>query len=191
MNSIYKEAIGKVRTKIVATLGPASSNAVVIRKLVEAGADVFRLNFSHGTHDDHTAVLDLIRRISGEIGVQLAVLQDLCGPKIRLGAIPGGVAVCDLDADFILAREPDGGDDPHYLTSTYHDLPGDLAVGQSVLFADGTVAMDVIDRGPGWAKLKVTLPGQIRSHQGINVPGEGLSVTTLTEKDLNDLDWTA
>lgn len=191
MNSIYKEAIGKVRTKIVATLGPESSDAVVIRKLVEAGADVFRLNFSHGSHADHTAVLDLIRRISGEMGVQLAVLQDLCGPKIRLGAIPGGVAVCDLDAHFILARERDGGDDPHYLTSTYHDLPGDLAVGQSVLFADGTVAMDVIDKGPGWAQLKVTLPGQIRSHQGINVPGGGLSVATLTEKDLNDLDWTA
>jgi pyruvate kinase len=190
MNQVYKEAIGKVRTKIVATLGPASSNALVIGKLVEAGADVFRLNFSHGTHDDHGAVLELIRQIGREMGVQLGVLQDLCGPKIRLGAISGGVAVCDLDADFILAREPDGGNDPHHLTSTYSELPDDLAVGQNVLFADGTVAMDVMEKGPGWAKLKVTLPGQIRSHQGINVPGGGLSVATLTEKDLNDLEWT-
>ena len=190
MTSAYKEAIGKVRTKIVVTLGPASSNALVIGKLVEAGADVFRLNFSHGTHDDHSAVFELIRRIGGEMGVQLAVLQDLCGPKIRLGVIPGGVAVCDLDGEFTLASQPAGGDDPHYLTSSYSDLPGDLVVGQSILFADGTVGMDVVDRGPGWARLRVTLPGQIRSHQGINVPGGGLSVATLTEKDLYDLDWT-
>ena len=96
MSSVYKEAIGKVRTKIVATLGPASSNALVIGRLVDAGADVFRLNFSHGTHDDHTAVFNLISRISVEKGVQLAVLQDLCGPKIRLGPIPGGVVACAI-----------------------------------------------------------------------------------------------
>ena len=84
---------------------------------------------------------------------------------------PGGVVACDLDAEFFLAAEPNEGDDPHYLTSTHPDLADDLTVGQSVLFADGTVAMDVVARGPGWAQLKVTLPGQIRSHQGINVPG--------------------
>jgi pyruvate kinase len=190
MNSPYREATGKTRTKIVATLGPASSNALLIGRLVDAGADVFRLNFSHGTHDDHTAVFNLIRRIGDEKEVQLAVLQDLCGPKIRLGEIPGGVVACDLDADFILSAEPKQGDDPHNLTSTHPELADDMEVGQSVLFADGTVAMNVVARGAGWAKLKVTLPGQIRSHQGINVPGAGLSVATLTEKDLDDLKWT-
>jgi pyruvate kinase len=190
MNSDYKEAIGRMRTKIVATLGPASSNAPVLGRMVDAGADVFRLNFSHGTHAEHTAALDLIRRIGREKGVQLAVLQDLCGPKIRLGTIPGGVVVCDLDSEFMLLSEPGGSDDPHCLTSTHRELADDLEPGQSVLFADGTVAMDVVDRGPGRARLKVTLPGQIRSHQGINVPGAGLSVATLTEKDLADLDWT-
>ena len=82
-------------------------------------------------------------------------------------------------------------DDPHCLTSTYRNLADDLDVGQSVLFADGTVAMDVVARGPGWARLKVTLPGRIRSNQGINVPRTGLSVAALTDKDLADLDWTA
>ncbi len=191
MTSEYKEAIGKMRTKIVATLGPASSNELVLSRMVDAGADVFRLNFSHGTHEEHTAALSLIRRIAGEKRVQLAVLQDLCGPKIRLGAIPGGVVVCDLDSEFTLTSEATGTLDPHFLTSTYHELPDDLELGQSVLFADGTVAMDVVDRVPGRVRLKVTLPGQIRSHQGINVPGAGLSVATLTEKDLTDLDWTA
>ena len=190
MTSSYKEAIGKVRTKIVATLGPASTNAQVLGRLVDAGADVFRLNFSHGSHDDHTRAYELIRGIATDKGVQLAILQDLCGPKIRLGPIPGGVVACDLDAEFMLAREPRAGDDPHYLTSTYADLPDDLKVGQSVLFADGTVAMDVEAIRPGWARLRVTLPGQIRSAQGINVPGAGLNVASPTEKDLEDLEWT-
>ncbi len=191
MDLHYKEAVGKIRTKIVATLGPASCDAGVLGRMIDAGADVFRLNFSHGTHEEHTANLNLVRRIAAEKQVQLAVLQDLCGPKIRLGAIPGGVAVCDLDAEFILTSEPEQGDDPHRLTSTHRDLPHDLQLGQSVLFADGTVAMDVIERGSGSVKLKVTLPGQIRSHQGINVPGAGLSVAALTEKDLADLEWTS
>ncbi len=190
MDLHYKEAVGKIRTKIVATLGPASIDAAVLGRMVDAGADLFRLNFSHGTHEQHTAALNLIRRIAAEKQVQLAVLQDLCGPKIRLGTIPGGLAVCDLDAEFVLSSEPDASENPHQLTSTHRDLPRDLELGQSVLFADGTVAMEVIERGPCRVRLKVTLPGQIRSHQGINVPGAGLSVAALTEKDLLDLDWT-
>ena len=188
-NSIL-EPLGKVRTKIVATLGPASREPAVIRKMVEAGVDVFRLNFSHGTHDEHSATLETIRLISKETGRQLAVLQDLCGPKIRLGDIPGDVVECDFGAEFCLSDERKETDDPHQLTCSYKALTNDLEVGQSVLFADGTVAMDVTERGPGWARLKVTLPGRIRSHQGINVPSAALSVSALTDKDLEDLDWT-
>ena len=98
---------------------------------------------------------------------------------------------CDFGAEFCLASELKEGSDTHQLTCTYKTLPDDLEVGQSVLFADGTVVMDVIERGPGWARLKVTLPGRIRSNQGINVPGAALSVAALTDKDLADLDWTA
>jgi pyruvate kinase len=191
VKSMHKEKLGTVRTKIVATVGPASSDPAIMQQMVEAGVDVFRLNFSHGTHEVHTASLEAIRRIADETGRQLAVLQDLCGPKIRLGAIDGGVVVCDQDAEFVLTAEPAESGDAHYLTSTYRSLPDDLDVGQSVLFADGTVAMDVVARGPGWARLKVTLPGHIRSNQGINVPRAGLSVGALTDKDLVDLDWTA
>ena len=188
---VHEEQRGKVRTKIVATIGPASIDPLVMRQMVDAGADLFRLNFSHGTHETHTAALEAIRRIAAETEIQLGILQDLCGPKIRLGGIPGEVAVCDQDAEFVLTAEPAGDDDPHHLTSTYAGLADDLEVGQSVLFADGTVAMDVIARRPGWALLKVSLPGRIRSHQGINVPRAGLSVGALTAKDLADLDWTA
>ena len=191
MKSFHKEQLGKVRTKIVATVGPASTDPVVMRQMVEAGVDVFRLNFSHGTHEGHTATLEAIRRVAAETETQIAVLQDLCGPKIRLGEIIGGVVDCDHDAEFVLTNERVDENDPHGLTSTYRTLADDLDVGQSVLFADGTVAMDVVARGPGWARLKVTLPGHIRSNQGINVPGAGLSVGALTDKDLLDLEWTA
>jgi pyruvate kinase len=191
MKSFRKEQLGKVRTKIVATVGPASSDPAILGQMVEAGVDVFRLNFSHGTHDQHSTQLQDIRRISDESGVQLAVIQDLCGPKIRLGAIVGDAVSCDYDTTFILAAEPGPGDNPHYLTCSHPTLPAELEVGQPVLFADGTVAMEVIARERDRARLRVTLPGLIRSHQGINVPGGALSVSALTQKDLADLDWTA
>jgi pyruvate kinase len=191
MNNAHPEHLRTVRTKIVATIGPASVDPWVMRRMVDAGADVLRLNFSHGTHETHTAALEAIRRIADETGTQLGVLQDLCGPKIRLGAIPGDMVVCDLDAEFVLTAEPASDSDPRYLTSTYTGLPEDLSVGQSVRFADGTVAMDVVARAPGRAVLRVSLPGRIRSHQGINVPSGGLSVPALTAQDLTDLDWTA
>src|SRR5262249_23514859 len=144
----------------------------------------------HNPHDEHTAEFAAIRQIGEEVGVQLAILQDLCGPKIRLGEIPGGGGSCDYEAEFLLTAEPGPGNDPPHLSSTYPALPDELAAGQSVLFADGTVAMDVIAQATGQVRLRVTLPGLIRSHQGINIPGGSLSVASLTEKDRVDLDWT-
>jgi pyruvate kinase len=191
MRSIDREPLGKVRTKIVATIGPASREPLILRQMVQAGVDVFRINFSHGTHDEHAATLDAIRQISAESDVQLAVLQDLSGPKIRLGEIKGGVMACDYDAEFLLSPQQVEPADSHRLTSTYPSLADDLQVGQSVLFADGTIAMEVVARGPAWARLKVRLPGLLRSHQGINVPQGSLSVRPLTDKDLADLDWAA
>ncbi|MDG3002545.1 pyruvate kinase [Paludisphaera mucosa] len=191
MSGNQVEPLGKVRTKIVATLGPASRDPAMLRRLVEAGVDVFRLNFSHGTHDEHSATFRDIQDVSREMGRQVAVLQDLCGPKIRLGTIAGDVVACDLDSEFVLTTHPTSADDPHQLTCTYKELADDLEVGQAVLFADGTVGMTVQEKKPGWARMKVTLPGRIRSNQGINVPGAALSVSALTPKDLADLEWTA
>ena len=166
MRSFHKEQLGTVRTKIVATVGPASADPAVMRQMVEAGVDVFRLNFSHGSHDGHSAMLEQIRRIGTETETQIAVLQDLCGPKIRLGEIAGGVVYCDHDAEFVLVTDPTGENDPHCLTSTYRALADDLDVGQSVLFADGTVAMDVVARGTGWARLGSPCPGTFARIRG-------------------------
>ena len=190
MPTTYREPMGRIQTKIVATVGPASRDPAVLRALIETGADVFRLNFSHGTHDEHTATLRTIRTVAEECGRIIAVLQDLGGPKIRLGPIPGDAVECALGDEFVLAADRRS-DDPHELTSTYRALVGDLKAGDSVLFADGVVAMTVIDTAEGRARLKVTLAGKLKSHQGINLPGATLRINALTDKDLNDLEWTA
>jgi pyruvate kinase len=188
----HREPLGKVHTKIVATVGPASRDPATLRALVEAGVDVFRLNFSHGTHDEHSETLRDIRAVADECGRFVAVLQDLGGPKIRLGPIPGGAVDCALGDTFTLATERTG-DDPHELTCTYCELPHDLKPGDDVVFADGAVAMVVCDcdREAGRVRLTVTLAGRVRSSQGLNLPGADLKVQALTEKDLRDLDWTA
>jgi len=177
------------RTKIVATIGPASRTPEVLRQLIDAGVDVFRLNFSHGTHEEHSAVLAHIRRISGALGQPVAVLQDLCGPKIRLEPIPGDILECRLHDELTLVAGVPAG--PREIACSYRNLPDDLTPGETVLFADGTVAMTVVDTAPGRARLRVTLPGRVRSRQGLNLPGTNLAVTSLTEKDRRDLDWTA
>ncbi len=184
------EPTGRVRTKIVATIGPASRDRAVIRAMVDAGADLFRLNFSHGTWDEHTEALATIRAVAEETGAMIAVLQDLAGPKIRLGELPGDAVECALDDMFTLAPERTS-DDPHQLTCSHCDLTRDLVAGDLVLFADGAVAMEVVATEKDGVRLKVTLPGRLKSRQGINIPGETRNIPALTEKDLHDLDWTA
>ena len=162
----------------------------MLRQLIEAGVSVFRLNFSHGTHEGHSAVVADIRTVSREMGRHVGILQDLCGPKMRLGSLPADVIECRLGEEFTLVSEPSR-HNPHELTSSYERLPDDLKPGETVLFADGTVTMVVIDTAPGRARLKVTLAGRLRSRQGLNLPGSDLTVESLTTKDLQDLDWTA
>lgn len=179
-----------IRTKIVATIGPASRSPVVLRQLMESGVNVFRLNFSHGTHEEHSATLAEIRKLSRAMDRHVGVLQDLCGPKMRLGPIPGDIVECPLGEEFTLVADRSA-ENPRQLTCSYRELPNDLKPGETVLFADGTVAMTVTEVGSSLARLKVTLPGRLRSRQGINLPGSDLAVRSLTDKDLADLDWTA
>src|SRR5688572_21497664 len=153
-----------IRTKIVATIGPASRAPAMLRQLMETGVNVFRLNFSHGTHEEHSTVLADIRRLSLELGTHVGILQDLCGPKMRLGPIPGDLVECPLGEEFSLVVERST-DSPQELTCSYRELPGDLKPGETVLFADGTVGMTVTASDSKRARLKVTLPGRLRSRQ--------------------------
>jgi pyruvate kinase len=190
MASMSADILPPIRTKIVATVGPASREPAVLRQLIDAGVNVFRLNFSHGSHEEHAALLTDIRRLGREADRQIAVLQDLGGPKMRLGPIPGDLVDCPLGEEFTLVTDRVS-ENPRELTCSYRELPNDLKPGEMVLFADGTVAMSVTDTAPGRARLQVTLPGRLRSRQGLNLPGSDLNVKSLTDKDLQDLDWTA
>jgi pyruvate kinase len=178
------------RTKIVATIGPASRQRDVLAQLMAAGVDVFRLNFSHGTHAEHSEVLAEIRALSREMKRHVAVLQDLCGPKMRLERLDGDAVDCRLDDEYTLVTEATPGAAQELMCS-YRGLANDLKPGETVLFADGTVAMVVTGRVASGVRMRVTLPGRLRSRQGVNLPGSDLAVSSLTEKDLADLDWTA
>lgn len=179
-----------VKTKIVATVGPACATLEQLRDLVFAGVDLFRLNFAHGTHDWLADVIKSIREISAEQHRPLALLGDLSGPKIRLGTLPKDGLYCEENAFFEFVREPIANDFTK-LTSTYESLIDDLQPTDRLLLADGTVAMRVVEKSAdnSSVRCRVEQPGLIRTRQGINLPGVTLSTPCLTPKDLDDLQW--
>ena len=183
------EPIGKVRTKVVATLGPASRSTEMIGKLIEAGVDCFRLNASHSPREQRAETLKWIRAVADERDRPVAVLLDLGGPKIRLGRIVGDTVDCPLDGLFRLALANEAGL-AHVFTCTCPEILEDLDIGDEVLFSDGTVGMRVTSKEPDGVTLVVTLPGRLRSGQGVNLPGATLRVAALTDNDLADVAWT-
>ncbi|GLV48151.1 pyruvate kinase [Thermus sp. LT1-2-5] len=186
------------RTKIVATLGPASSTKEVIRALAEAGVDVFRLNFSHGTPEDHKKRVALVREVEKELGKTLAILQDLQGPKIRVGRFKQGRVELKAGQPFILTRKPVEGDETQ-VSLTYRGLPEDVVPGQILLLDDGRIRLRVERVVGDEIHTVVEVGGVLSDHKGINVPGADLSIPALSEKDIQDLalgaelgvDWVA
>jgi pyruvate kinase len=177
------------RTKIVATLGPASQTEATIRGLAEAGVSVFRLNSAHGEPAWHDRMAQLVRQVADQIGRPLAILQDLSGPKWRLGDLPGGSLLLQLGQRVRLLRHPSGQADE--LTCNYPQLLDQLEPGMNLLVADGTVALRVVARLDDGVELQVVVPGEIRSRQGIAAPGLSPSLSALTEKDVQDLEAAA
>lgn len=175
-------------TKIVATLGKATSDAATIRKLVEAGASVFRLNFSHGTLDDHLQVLRHVRQVEAELGYPIGVLGDLSGPKIRVGqVIEGGVHV-EAGQDVVFQRDPIVATGPRF-SSTYLGLVSDVATGQKLLINDGAIRMLVVEQKPDEIVCRVTTGGLITSGKGVNLPNTEVKLPCVTEKDYVCLEW--
>ncbi len=175
-------------TKIVATLGPASDSPETIRSLMEAGVDVFRLNASHGTHVEHAARIDAVRRLAAETGHTEAILLDLQGPKIRLGTFRGGA--CELiEGDvFTLTTETVEGDSER-ATINYPDFPRDVKPGDRVLIADGSVELRVLSSDGNSVRCRVVVGGPIGDRKGVNLPGVAVSTPSLTEKDIADLEF--
>jgi pyruvate kinase len=175
------------RTKIIATLGPASASETVIRELIAAGVDVFRLNFSHGTHDGHAAVIEKVRRVSKEAGRIVALLQDLSGPKIRTGKLRGGGPVTLTRGAALSIVVGDFEGDSQRVSTTYADLPKGVHPGNSLLLDDGRIELKVTQVTGDEIVTEVVDGGPLGEHKGINLPGVELPTTGLTAKDVDDL----
>lgn len=175
------------RTKIVATLGPATSTPERIAGLIRAGMNVARLNFSHGTHAEHAARIAMVRRAAAEAGRHVAILQDLQGPKIRTGPLENGQPV-ELVAGqrFVITTEPIIGD-AHRVSTTYRALPLDVRPRDRILLSDGLIELVVTGHTDTEVETEVVHGGRLREHQGINLPGVRVSAPAATEKDLADL----
>ncbi|MBD1829490.1 pyruvate kinase [Microcoleus vaginatus GB1-A2] len=188
------------RTKIVATIGPATSDPQVLRQLIEAGATTLRLNFSHGTEEDHQRSIRLIRQTSFELNQPVAILQDLQGPKIRLGRFETGSIVVKNGDPFILTSRQVPGTE--LISSvTYDPLADEVPEGALILLDDGKVEMRVekVDRAARELYCRVVVGGPLSNNKGVNFPGVYLSIKALTDKDRKDLmfgldqgvDWVA
>ncbi len=172
-------------TKIVATLGPSTDSEPVLRKLFESGVDVFRLNASHGTQDDHAKRIDWIRTLSAEFKVYPGILLDLQGPKIRLGTFKTGPFLLEEKSIFTITTAPFEGTRERAST-TYGDFARDVKPGDPVLVADGSVRLRVLESDGIEARCEVVTGGYISDRKGINLPGVNISTPSLSKKDIAD-----
>jgi len=173
------------RTKIVCTIGPASQDETVLRHLVRAGMDVARLNLSHGDHESHALTIQRLRRVAAEEGREIGILQDLGGPKIRLGDIPEGERVLTVGERVrLFSGQTAVGED---LPVNYPYLLEDVSPGDRILLADGLVELQVLDTAADGLLCEVMVGGVIHSHKGVNLPSSNLRIPAVTEKDRRDL----
>jgi pyruvate kinase len=173
-------------TKIVCTLGPASVAEGIIEQMVRAGMDVARLNFSHGTHAEHGQAIERIRSVEARIGKPLAILQDLQGPKIRLGAFEGGAATLRRGRPFVLTTTPCPGS-AERASISYGGFCRDVKPGDRVLIDDGRIALEVEDVRGDDVLCRVETGGVVQDHKGVNLPRTVVRMAALTDKDREDL----
>ncbi|MAJ51609.1 MAG: pyruvate kinase [Flammeovirgaceae bacterium] len=190
MSYIEKNRIQGVhqKAKIIATVGPTSREKKILIELIKAGADVFRLNFSHGTHQDHQKTIDVVREINVELGTHIALLQDLQGPKIRVNQIEnGGVEIAEGQALIITTDEILGTKEK--VSTSYKLLANDVNVGDSILIDDGNLEVKVTSVQGEDVHTEVIYGGILKSRKGINLPNTVVSAPSLTEKDYADLEF--
>jgi len=174
------------KTKIVCTLGPATSSEEMLKKLISAGMDVARLNMSHGTHEEHSARIKLLRKAADSVGKVIGILGDLQGPKIRLGDFPNGAVTLKQGQKFTLTSEEVQGS--HERSSvTYPNLAAEVKEGETILLADGALELKVRERTKKDIICDVVIGGEINSHKGVNLPGSRLKISAITEKDKKDI----
>ena len=172
------------RTKIVCTLGPSTSNDEAIRGLIEAGMNVARVNFSHGTHEQHAKTMAMVRRLAKEAKKPIAILGDLQGPRIRIGDLANPINL-RVGEDVVLVHEGHGANGE--IPVTYDQLAHDVRVGDRILVDDGLIELVALDVANERVKARVLNGGPLKSHKGMNLPGIQVSAPSITDKDAADI----
>ncbi len=175
------------RTKIVCTIGPSSEDKETLIKMIKAGMNVARMNFSHGTHEEHDKRIDLVRQAASEVGKNIAIMLDTKGPEIRLGTFSREPVLLRTGDEFTLTtREVEG--DRTIVSVSYKDLPKDVGVGGKILLADGLIELEVLEIIDGTdLRCKVINGGELKSRKGVNLPGVQVNLPALTDKDIDDI----
>lgn len=174
------------KTKIVCTIGPSSESPEILERIIRAGMDVARLNFSHGSYEEHLRKINTIREISNRLGKPIAILQDLSGPKIRVGKVKeGGLELRRGETLTLTTREEEVGE--RMVSINYPSLPQEVRPGDKILLADGTIELEVLQIDGKEIKCGVQVGGVLTSHKGVNVPTRTLRIETFTDKDRKDL----
>jgi pyruvate kinase len=174
------------KTKLVCTIGPASSDPAIIEEMIREGMDVARLNFSHGDHRGHGEKITQLKRLSEQAGRPVAILQDLSGGKVRVGEIEGGTIYLETDTTIILTTKRTKGD-AKKISITYAGLAQDVKKGDTILVADGTLELTVVAVKPPEITCQIVVGGELSSHKGVNIPSGKLRAKALTDKDKEDL----
>ncbi|MDH7578102.1 MAG: pyruvate kinase [Bacillota bacterium] len=176
------------KTKIVCTIGPASDSLEVIMELIKAGMDVARLNFSHGTHEEHERRLNNLRRAAAELGSNLALMLDTKGPEIRIGRIKGDKVILHEGARVTLTTEEVEGDE-NRISVTYKGLPRSVKPGDTILLDDGMIGLKVLEAEGTEVHCEVIFGGELKSRKGVNLPGVPLDLPAVTEQDVADINF--
>jgi pyruvate kinase len=178
-----------IKTKIVATIGPASNTRPMLEKLINAGMNVARLNFSHGTYEEHGEVIKTIRSLSRTMNRPIGILLDLQGPKIRTGTLKDGKPVNLITGDTIRITTEKVEGTADKVSTTYTKLTGDVKKGDKILIDDGLIELKVLFKRKDTIKCQIINGGILKEHKGINLPGVDVSAPSLTEKDRRDLNF--
>jgi pyruvate kinase len=174
------------KTKVIATVGPACNKKEQLLELIEAGADVFRLNFSHGNHEEHQKVVEAVRSLNKEYNLNIGLLQDLQGPKIRTREVENNGIMLNKGSKLTLTTEKIVGTADR-ISTTYMEMADDVQSGEAILLDDGKIELKVLSKEGSDVITEVVYGGILKSKKGINLPNTSVSIPALTEKDREDL----
>ena len=174
------------KTKIVCTLGPATDREGVLRQMLEAGMNVARFNFSHGSHAEHKGRLDALKALRAELGLPVAAMLDTKGPEVRLKSFAAGSVMLRTGQEFTLTTRDIVGDEQG-CSITYADLPGDVKAGDTILLDDGLVRLTVLETTAADVRCRVENDGAMKNNKGVNVPGIRLSMPYMSQRDREDI----